>query len=493
MAVTYTGNLKLGLPTTGTESGTWGDVVNNQITTLVDQSISGTVSLTSMTNADYTLTNGNGNAANEARYMALLVPSSLTLTANRNIIVPSTSKLYVVKNATTGGFSVTVKTSAGTGIEVPNGNTMLLYCDGTNVIVAFDTMNTVSQNGGQLAGLRNRIINGGMTIDQRNGGAVVTPPANTLTYTVDRFAAYCTQSSKLTVQQNAGAVAAPTGFGSQLTVTSSSAYAVVAGDIFTLSQSIEGANLVDLAWGTVNAKTVALSFWVRSSLTGVFSGSLTNATQARSYPYTYTINSSNTWEYKTVVIPGDTTGTWATNVGIGIQINWSLGVGSTFQATANTWTAGNKFAATGSQSVVGTSGATFFIVGVQLEVGTVATPFEQRPIGMELGLCQRYLPAFTGLAAGSSIGVAYCGNSTLGVVHVSLPVVARIAPTGIQTSGSFQFNGAVSAALTSFTIRNTNVSTSSLNFAVASGLTAGQAGLIESVGSGSLLFTGCEL
>jgi hypothetical protein len=174
MAVTYTSNLKLGLPTTGTESGTWGDVVNDQITSLVDQSVSGTVSLTSMTNANYTLTNGNGNAANEARYMALLVPSSLTLTAARNIIVPSTSKMYIVKNATTGGFSVTVKTSAGTGIEVPNGATMLLYSDGTNVIVAFDTITTTTQNSGQLAGLRNRIVNGGMSIDQRNSGVAQT-------------------------------------------------------------------------------------------------------------------------------------------------------------------------------------------------------------------------------------------------------------------------------------------------------------------------------
>ena len=138
MTVTYTGNLKLGLPTTGTESGNWGNVVNDQITTLVDQSISGTVSLTSMTNADYTLTNGNGNAANEARYMALLVPSSLTLTAARNIIVPTSSKSYIVRNLSTGGFAVTVKTSGGSGISVPNGSTMLLYCDGPNVGLASD-------------------------------------------------------------------------------------------------------------------------------------------------------------------------------------------------------------------------------------------------------------------------------------------------------------------------------------------------------------------
>ena len=134
MAVTYTSNLKLALPTTGTEAGAWGDVVNQQITTLLDQSVAGTVSLTAMTNADYTLTNGNGSAANEARHMALLVPATLTLTVARNIIVPSTSKAYIIRNLSTGGFAVTLKTSAGSGISVPNGKTMLLYCDGTNVI-----------------------------------------------------------------------------------------------------------------------------------------------------------------------------------------------------------------------------------------------------------------------------------------------------------------------------------------------------------------------
>lgn len=148
MTVTYTGNLKLGLPTTGTESGTWGDVVNQQITTLVDQAISGTVSLTSMTNADYTLTNGNGNNPNEARYMALLVPSSLTLTAARNIIVPNTSKMYIVQNSTTGGFAVTVKTSAGSGISVPNGSRALLYCDGANVLDGTTYMSSLTLGSG---------------------------------------------------------------------------------------------------------------------------------------------------------------------------------------------------------------------------------------------------------------------------------------------------------------------------------------------------------
>lgn len=150
MTVTYTGNLKLGLPVTGTEIGSWGDIVNQQITNPLDQAVSGTVSLTSMTNADYTLANGNGALTNEARYMALLVPATLTLTAARNIIVPNSSKMYLVINNSTGGFAVTVKTSAGSGVSVPNGTVRILYCDGASVVYAAlsGTVTSVGVSGG---------------------------------------------------------------------------------------------------------------------------------------------------------------------------------------------------------------------------------------------------------------------------------------------------------------------------------------------------------
>ena len=446
MAITYTGNLKLGLPTTGTESGTWGDVVNQQITTLVDQSISGTVSLTSMTNADYTLTNGNGNAANEARYMALLVPSSLTLTAARNIIVPSTSKMYIVKNATTGGYSVTVKTSAGTGIEVPNGNTMLLYCDGTNVIVAFDTMNTVSQNGGQLAGLRNRVINGGMVIDQRNAGAsVATTTTGALGYVVDRFAYYVTQASKLTVQQNAGAVTPPAGFSNYLGFTSTSAYSVVAADLFLAIQRIEANNTVDLAWGTANAKAVTLSFKVYSSLTGTFGGAVNSYAGNYTYLFSYSIPVANTWTTVSIQIPGPTAGVWGTGVNAGIQINFSLGAGSTGSGTAGSWSASSLFSVTGAVSVVGTNAATWYVTGVQLEIGSVATTFEQRPYGLELALCQRYYEKSYNAAdvpgtAGAN-GYEYWYNAQTGAsagIKVSYKVTKRAVPSSLSiysTSG----------------------------------------------------------
>lgn len=236
--------------------------------------------------------------------------------------------------------------------------------------------------------LRNRIINGAMMIDQRNAGASVTPTGGQ--YTLDRWTFDLSQSSKLTTQQNAGGVTPPTGFINYLGVTSSSAYSIVAGDYFAVKQMIEGLNVADLAWGTASASTVTLSFWVRSSLTGTFGGCVSNSANNRAYPFTYTIIGSNTWEYKTIQIPGDTTGTWLTTNGIGIELNFGLGVGSTYSAAAGAWTAGNYISATGSTSVVGTNGATWYVTGVQLEDGAVATPFERRMYGQELSLCKRY-------------------------------------------------------------------------------------------------------
>ena len=142
----------------------------------------------------------------------------------------------------------------------------------------------IAQSGTNNVTFRNRIINGAMVIDQRNAGASVTPSSGVTTYTVDRWNNYSSQSSKLTVQQNAGSVTPPAGFTNYLGVTSSSAYSVGASDLFILNQRIEGYNIADLAWGTANAKTVTLSFQVYSSLTGTFGGTIQNSAQNRNYP-----------------------------------------------------------------------------------------------------------------------------------------------------------------------------------------------------------------
>jgi hypothetical protein len=284
---------------------------------------------------------------------------------------------------------------------------------------------TAYDSGGGF-GMRNRIINGDMRIDQRNNGASVTPTNSQ--YLVDRWQASLTQASKYTAQQNAGSVTRPTGYSNYLGFTSSSAYSVTSGDIFGFGQIIEGFNAADFGWGTANAQTVTLSFWVRSSLTGAFGGAVKNDGDTRNYPFTYTINSANTWEYKTVTIAGDTSGTWNSTNGAGINIRFSLGCGTTYSGTAGVWTATNIWQPTGSTSVVGTNGATFYITGVQLEAGSVATPFERRDYGREEILCFRYAE----LVGKFSQGAVW--NSTNIRIGVPLKARKRADPTVSLTS-----------------------------------------------------------
>ena len=296
---------------------------------------------------------------------------------------------------------------------------MSLIVDGTTGV----TFNDSSLQGAAASpfGLKNRIINGDMVIDQRNAGASVTPLSGN--YTLDRWFAIASQSSKFSIQQNAGSVTPPAGFTNYLGCTSLAATSLGASDFFGITQRIEGFNIADLAWGTASARTVTLSFWVRSSLTGTFGGSVTNSAGDRSYPFTYTISSANTWEQKTVTIAGETSGTWITNNGVGIQLRFGLGVGSTFSGTAGSWGTSNFLSATGATSVVGTNGATWYITGVQLERNTTATPFEWLPYGMELMLCQRYYQLIDHLSLSAARGTTSIETSFM------FPVWMRTAPT----------------------------------------------------------------
>jgi hypothetical protein len=300
----------------------------------------------------------------------------------------------------------------------------------------------VGTNGGKISpentfGFRNRIINGACVIDQRNAGASVATSSGTTVYSLDRWIATYAQTSKFTIQQNAGSVTPPAGYANYLGVTSSSNYAVVAGDYFSIAQFLEGNNTYDLGWGTANAKTITISFWVYSSLTGSFGGCISNYAQTRNYPFLYTINSANTWQQINVTIAGDTGGTWvgATNAG-SVKLFFTLGYGSTFSGPAGAWASSSATAPTGATSVVGTNGATFYITGVQLEVGSNATSFEYRPYGAELALCQRYYyktysqgtnPA-SATASGTRGGSAYNGGTGI-AGNFSYAVSMRTAPT----------------------------------------------------------------
>jgi len=346
---------------------------------------------------------------------------SLTFDASGVIIAASNTTVTVSNTNITGTIT---NSQLGTGAV-------------SNTKIASGAVEQYFADTGYNTQFRNRIINGDMRIDQRNAGASVTPNNS---YTLDRFFSLNSQTSKFTVQQS---TTAPSGFTNSVVITSSSAYSVVSGDYFTFSQRIEGFNTADLAWGTADAKTVTLSFWVRSSLTGTFGGSLRNSAGNRSYPFTYSISSANTWEQKSVTITGDTTGTWLTTNEIGIEVDFSLGAGSTFSGTAGAWAGANYVSATGATSVVGTNGATFYLTGVQLEVGSVATPFEHRPFGTEFMLCQRYYEvksgAFAGYSNGSGMQMRY---------PVSFSTTKRASPTNTYTTsssspsgGTFAFEG----------------------------------------------------
>jgi hypothetical protein len=275
---------------------------------------------------------------------------------------------------------------------------------------------------------RNKVINGAMVIDQRNAGASYTQVNSA--YNLDRWAGNSfdggAAASKFSVQQSS---TAPTGFSTSLLVTSLAATADSASNIFNIEQKIEGFNSADLMFGTANAKTITVSFWVRSSITGTFGGAIKNSARNRAYPFTYTISSADTFEYKTLTIAGDTSGTWvgSTN-GSGLWLSFGLGVGSTYSGTANAWGAGDLFSATGATSVVATSGATFYLTGVQLEAGDTATPFEHRSYGQELALCQRYFEVCKTSFRGAR------DSSNLFGVAIPFKVTKRATPTMTQTS-----------------------------------------------------------
>ena len=288
-------------------------------------------------------------------------------------------------------------------------------------------------------GFRNRIINGDMRIDQRNAGASVAFASNTVGYSLDRWLIDNTTDGALTVQQSS---TAPAGFSSSclITVTTSDT-SLAATQRCRIRQPIEGYNISDLAWGTANAQAVTLSFWVRSSLTGSFGGALNNSAVDRSYPFTYTISAANTWEQKTVTVAGDTSGTWLTTNGIGLIAQFGLGIGSTFSGTAGAWASSQIMAPTGATSVVGTNGATFYITGVQLEAGTVASNFERRDYGRELMMCQRYYcKTFNADVApvqnGGGIGAISFISQVANVIYDAMwrfPVEMRTTPSTITT------------------------------------------------------------
>jgi hypothetical protein len=341
------------------------------------------------------------------------------------------------------------------------------------IVLAADgsaTAQLSSINGGPISGARNRIINGDMRIDQRNGGASVNN-ATVALFPVDRWATYGPVAARFSSQQNAAGVAPPSGFSNYLGVTSLAATTPGTNDDYIVYQQIEGFNVSDLAFGTASASSVTLSFWVRSSLTGTLGGSLQAVSGARSYVFSYTISAANTWERKTITMPGDTTGTWNTTNGIGLSVMFGLGGGSGKSAAAGSWLSGNFNQVAGQASIVGTNGATFYITGVQLEAGTVATPFERRSYGQELGLCYRYCQVmnYNSIYSGSGVGTAFVATkwSTTDAVLINVPLLGtmRATPSLSKSGGSNRYvNNQVVTTLTLGAMTGTAIGPISLGF-----------------------------
>jgi hypothetical protein len=596
MASTYS-PLKIELIGTGEQVATWGQTTNTNLGTAIEQAIGGKADVTmSSTSEQITLT--NTNAAQNARALYL----NLTGTPGGAAVleVPAVQKAYIVKNGTTGGFAVTVKVAGQTGVSVPNGGTMHLYNNGTDVVNAITNLpagatiggspigsgagsvtsvtgtgtvngitlsgtvtssgsltlggsisnidlttqvtgtlptnrggtgqtvtqycnlltnvsgtlpflnggtgfNTINQgeiiyasasnvlaklaktatatrylsntgtnndpawaqvnltngvtgalpeaNGGTggtivTYGFKNRIINGAMMIDQWNNGSTVT--AND-TFALDRFIVRHSFDGTITAQRS---TTAPPGFSNSMlfTVTSQDT-SIGSTQFYNFRQRIEGNNVVDFSLGTASAGPIAVSFWVRSSVTGTFAVAFANSDDVRRYPTSFTVNVADTWEYKTITLTGDTGGTWLTGNSIGLQAIFSLALGSSFLGSINAWTTSNVYGPTGMVNFAQTNGSTFYITGLQVERNTAATSFEYRPYQTELMLCQRYFYR----VANYSLGYTYANNLSY-QQSVKFPTTMRAAPS-LVTGATFtvQSGSAGTPALIGLTGATTTV------------------------------------
>jgi len=364
--------------------------------------------------------------------------------------------------------------------------------DAITLSTALDTTLAGSLSAPNTFAFKNRIINGAMQIDQRNAGAAVTHSGTSNMYGMDRMVFNSNGTPQFSVQQVSDA---PAGFSYSAKLTTTTSGTPAASDFSYFGQYIEGYNIADLAFGTASAATVTLSFWVKSALTGTFGGGLLNSAVNRSYVFSYTINAANTWEQKSITITGDTTGTWLTTNGIGLEVLFDIGAGANNKAAAGSWVASAKQGVTGGVNLVATASATFYITGVQLEKGRVATSFDVRPYGTELALCQRYYQRVSGT------GNVYSGfNATTSRADAAalFPVTMRTAPTALEQSGTAGdynviYQGTTATCTSVPTFANASINSIYLRFNTGVVFTVGQGCLLNIVNSNGYLGWSAEL
>jgi hypothetical protein len=323
------------------------------------------------------------------------------------------------------------------------------------------TINSMTPTADSLQGFRNRIINGDMRIDQRNAGAAVSTSSS---YPVDRFYVVEGTSATFTSQRS---TTAPTGFTNSLLFTVGTGASAGAAEQVQIRQAIEGFNIADLAWGTANAKSVTISFQVRSSVTGTYCVFLQSSDGGVSYVATYTISAANTFESKSITITGPTSGTFSTDNSTGVLVGWDLGSGSNFNTTAGSWQSGQYRRTTAQANFISNSSATFYITGVQLEVGSVATPFERRPYGTEILLCQRYFQR-----AGQYATYAGRTDGTTTVrIGIPLNTYLRASPTLSNSGDGFAYSGGARVNASGGSVTANSFTNSTNMAAIVSGFT----------------------
>ena len=358
--------------------------------------------------------------------------------------------------------------------------------------ITFADGSTVSSG---WTGFKNRVNNGAMLIDQRGSGTSTNGG-----YAVDRFYALQGTSGTFTAAQSSES---PTGFSKSMVFTVGSAGTASAAQQVRITQAFEGLNMADLDWGKSTAKALTISFWVRSSVTGTYCVAIHNDGGNRAYIREYTISSANTWEQKSVTIPGCTDGTWpVTNARWG-TLKFDLGSGSDRLGTAGSWLTGAEYAKTSNQvNFINNAGATFYLTGVQVELGSTASSFEYRPYGAELALCQRYYFKIineSGVSDETFFGSGFNYATTSAAIIVSFPVDMRVRPTALETTGTAAnytvwSSSNVTTACNSVPVYSVATRTTCrVLFPVASGLTIGQGMLGRSGSTNSFLAWSAEL
>jgi len=330
---------------------------------------------------------------------------------------------------------------------------------------------------------RNMLINGDMRISQRNDTSAVTVSASAGVYTLDRWQLY-TNSGNYSVQQITDTTL-PSGFLNAAKITVSSVGNTSgSGNAVHFEQKIEANNISHLNWGGGNAgtaRTCTLSFFVKSSVTGTYSVHLGNDND-RFYIATYTIDSANTWEKKSITLAGPSDGTWNTGTGRGLEIVWVLlqGSGGT-TSSLNQWISTSQTFASTSTTQWGTnSGATFFLTGCQFEIAGVAQPFEHEGFEQNLARCQRYYHKIQATVAYTRYAVGQAENTTQGEVYYEHPVEMRAKPTLGQTGTASNYaiyqNAGVIALSTVPVINSAQTKKMAvINPTVSSGMTQGEA------------------